>query len=390
MKNTVTSIFCGAVLLSMASTTQGPKAVWSLNLSTLAAYRDTSEIPGSLPNRLSITFLDEDTIAVFVQFEFRAHPISRSRDDVEAALRSMHDNSAILTIDAKNGTSQKSQVWKGPPAEGVYSTGNSGCLVMVGAQLLSLSQTLEVVAKRVLPRNPIIDLPHGIVGQDDWTVLTDPRSKKALLVRFPFVPGTTGRKFGDAHWISTDTLEDQSSMSIPRWEGTSAAVVGDSVIFGELGVERQPALIQINDKEPRPLCADCFGRVDGTFGNGLVFWDRPNEYLVRDTSGTILFRKTGVGGRADTIGGASGARTSNRVAFQFGHLGRRVLEETVVVLDVDAQKEIWRYKLRQEAVRTEIGGFVRESFPSPRLALSPDGKKLAILSGTEISLFEIP
>jgi hypothetical protein len=129
--------------------------------------------------------------------------------------------------------------------------------------------------------------------------------------------------------------------------------------------------------------------VQGSFGNGLLFLRGLNEYWVSDSKGTILYRKKGVGGRADTIGGVSGAITSNRAAYLFGHLGRG-LEEMAVVLDVDAKKEIWRYELHQEAIRTEVGGFVRESFPSPHLALSPDGKKLAIISGTVLSIFDIP
>jgi hypothetical protein len=145
----------------------------------------------------------------------------------------------------------------------------------------------------------------------------------------------------------------------------------------------------MNGGEPRPLCAECFGGVEASFGNGLVFLRGLNEYSVRDSKGTMLYSKKGIGGRADTIGRVRGAITRNRVAYHFGHLGRG-LEETAVVLDVDAKKEIWRYSLHQSAVRTEVDGFVKESFPSLTLAMSPDGKKLAIVSGTTISVFEIP
>jgi hypothetical protein len=66
------------------------------------------------------------------------------------------------------------------------------------------------------------------------------------------------------------------------------------------------------------------------------------------------------------------------------------MEDTIVVLDVDAKKEIWRLALHQQPIISDIGRFVEESFTSPRLALSPDGKKLVVISGTVLSIFEIP
>lgn len=389
-KSKISKILCGAALWGIASTAHAPSAVRTLDLSSLAAYRDAAEGPGSQSDRLSLAFLDDSTIAVSVQFEFRP----QSAEDALVKFQHTLYNTAVLTIDAQKGTNQNSQVvkgWQGLSAvlwgSGIHSTGASGCLVSIGDRLFSFSHELEVVATRELPLNRTQF--NGYPQQDQWMVLTDPRTKKALLVHFPYEPGTAGRNHGDAHWISVDTLEDQSSISVPRWQGDGAALVGDSVISNELGAKHRPAQIQINDKEPRPLCAECFGGVQGSFGNSLLFLRGLNEYWVSDSQGTILFRKKGVGGRADTIDGVSGAMTSNRVAYHFGHLGRG-LEETAVVLDVDAKKEIWRYELHQEAVRTEVGGFVSESFPSPTLALSPDGKKLAIVSGTVLSIFDIP
>jgi len=389
-KSKTSKILCGAALWGIASTAHAPSAVRTLDLGSLAAYRDAAEGPGLQSHGVSLAFLDDSTIAVFAQFQF----IPES-GEVSGRIRGTHYNTIVVTIDAQNGINQKSQVWKESPGlptihffgAGIHSTGTPGCLVILGNQLLSLSQTLEVVARRDLPQRPTFF--KGFMRQDQWIVLTDPRTKKALLVHFPYEPGTVGRNLGDAHWISVDTLEDQSSISVPRWQGDGAALVGDSVISNELGAKHRPPQVQINDEEPRPLCAECFGGVQGSFGNGLLFLRGLNEYWVSDSQGTILYRKKGVGGRADTIGGISGAITTNRVAYHFGHLGRG-LEETAVVLDVDAKKEIWRYELHQEAVRTEVGGFVRESFPSPTVALSPDGKKLAIVSGTVLSVFDIP
>ena len=389
MRYTIIGFLSGIALAGSALATQQPKTLGTLELTSLAAYQDAAEVQGSQPTELALVFLDDSTIAVFVEFRFRPG----SGNDVSVALRNIHHNAAIFTIDEQNLSNEKSRVWKGlpglPPTQlgwAILPTGTSGCILIVDNQLFSLSHTLDVVGKRDLPRNPAMF--NGFMRQDQWTILTDPGAKKALLVRFPFVPTSTGSKYGEAHWISPDTLEDQSSMSVPRWGGT-AVLVGDSVIFNELGVERQPAQIQTNGGQPRPLCAECFGGVEASFGNGLVFLRGLHEYSVRDSNGTIRYSKKGIGGRADTIGGVRGAITMKRVAYRFGHLGRG-LEETAVVLDVDSNKEIWWYKVHQSAARTEVDGFVKESFPSPTVAMSPDGKKLAIVSGTTLSVFEIP
>jgi hypothetical protein len=272
---------------------------------------------------------------------------------------------------------------------GIHPTGTSGFLINVGDELLSLSHDIEIVGRRELPLNPV-QFNH-FEHQDQWRILTDPRTKTALLAHFPFAPYLEGRAYGDgdAHWISVESLEDTSSFPVPLWSGDEAALIGDSLIFGEFKAAK-PTQIRINNQNPRPLCTECRGGVAETFGNGLAFLVRPNQYWVTSTTGTILFHRKGVGGRGDTIDATAGAVTSNRTAFLYGHLGRRRMEDTIVILDVDAKKEIWRLAFHQEPIVTDFGRLVEESFPSLSFALSPDGKKLAVISGTVLSIFEIP
>jgi hypothetical protein len=374
--------------MGIASPTDTPKAARTLDISSLPAFRDVAEGSrgsGREPT-ISAAFLDDSTIAVFVQYEYWPDGSQNPR---------VYDT-AVLTIDALNGTSLKSQVRKGSHGltpmlytSGIHPTGTSGFLINIGDELLSLSHDLEVVGRRELPLNRI-QFNHA-EHQDQWRILIDPRTKTALLAHFPFVSDQKDRAFGDgdAHWVSVETLEDKSSFPVPLWSGNKAALIGNSLIYGEFKAAK-PTQIQINNQKPRPLCTECRGGVAETFGNGFAFLVRPNEYWVTNTTGTILVHKTGVGGRGDSIGGVSGGVTSNRVAFMYGHLGRRRLDETVVVLDVDANKEIWRLALHQEPITIDLGTIVGESFTSPRLALSPDGKRLAVISGTVLSIFEIP
>jgi hypothetical protein len=390
MRKWIAGILCGAALLGVASFAGAPMSVRTLDLSTLAAYRDASTAPGIRKDSLGITFADDSTIFVSAQFEF--WPESGGKFSIKTQHASY--NTAVLSVDVQTGTSHNAQVWQGwegSPAildgSKIHSSGNSGCLVAIGNQLLSLSHTLDVVATRDLQLNRVQF--NGYPQQDQWTLLTDSRSRRALLVRFPFTPEETTQVQGDAHWISVDTLEDQSSFSVRQWDWSGAAIVGDAVVFNELRANHQPASIQVNDEEPRPLCADCFGGVEGTFGSGLIFLRGQNQFWVTDSSGAILYHEKGIGGKADTIGGVTGAVTSNRVAYVFGHLGRR-LENTIIVLDMDAKKEVWHLDLHMQPVTTQVGGLVKESFPSTHLAISPNGRTLAIVSGTVLSMYEIP
>ena len=57
---------------------------------------------------------------------------------------------------------------------------------------------------------------------------------------------------------------------------------------------------------------------------------------------------------------------------------------------MDAKKEILRFKQNQNAEKIAVGKLVEEKYVSPGFALSPDGSKLAILTGTSIALFDVP
>ena len=364
-----------------------PKRVWSLNLSSLAAYKEAALTAEDFSWGFDFDFVDDNTIAVEAVFQSRPHFTDRGPAEQVVS------NTAIFTIDANKGTPQSSQVWKGwrglpavPYGRSFHPTATAECLINIGDRLIKLSPTGKVVATRELPLSTIQF--NGNPFQDHWWILTDPRTEKALLVRSPFSP--TGRAPQEGHWISLETLKDESSITLPPWSaGSGAILVGESVVFSGWGPAKEPVTIQENNEPPHPLCGQCLGLVRGSFGKELIFLDARRSYQVVDTEGKVHYRGGRLGGRADTIDQVSGAITKNRVAFQFGHLGQ-TLEETVVVLDVDAKKEILRFKQNQAAEKVTVGKLVEEKFVSPGLALSPDGSKLAILTGTSISLFDVP
>jgi hypothetical protein len=159
-----------------------------------------------------------------------------------------------------------------------------------------------------------------------------------------------------------------------------AALAGESVIFNENSENPDNVRIQPRGSAERPLCASCVGAVSSTFGKSLVFLStKPGaSYLVVDTGGQVLM----TGGRRkspDFISRSSGAANRNRVAYLYGatHLA---------VLDIDVKREVWDH----EAVsQPESIGNMGTRFTAPRIALSPDGHKLAILTSRTVSVFNI-
>jgi hypothetical protein len=80
---------------------------------------------------------------------------------------------------------------------------------------------------------------------------------------------------------------------------------------------------------------------------------------------------------------------ASRFAFGFGHmqniLGWWKAKDTFMVFDTNEKKVVWELKLNQYP--EEIGG--GQSWPGIGRALSPDGEKLALLSGVVIKLFAV-
>lgn len=218
------------VLLAVAfSGAQTPKSVWTLDLSTLAAYKSAELTSADSSKGFGVEFVDNDTILVEAKF------LSRPHLGADNSMEPVLSNTAIFAIDANNGTRRNSQSWsgwRGLPAidsgRAFHPAGGAASLTSVGDLLIRLSSTVEVLARRELPLNRI-DF-NGYPQQDHWWILSDPRTSKALLVRSPF-PGH-GPVSQEGHWISVSTLEDESSISLPPSSaGGIGALVGDSVVL---------------------------------------------------------------------------------------------------------------------------------------------------------------
>lgn len=174
------------VSLSLATGTSAadqPKPVQTITLRDLPAYKEAAEIDSSRPTKLVASFLDHNETVIFAEFEFQ--PRHESNDSM--SLEKVHHNAAVLTLSAVSLAGEKSRVWKDlpglPPVQpglAIRPTGNSTSLSLLDNKVFSLARTLEVSATHALPRNSTMQ--NGAMRQDQWQLLTEPQSHKALLV----------------------------------------------------------------------------------------------------------------------------------------------------------------------------------------------------------------
>ncbi len=138
------------------------------------------------------------------------------------------------------------------------------------------------------------------------------------------------------------------------------------------------------------------GLVLKAFGSHLVLLalQHPRHtYAIIDENGKELWRER-LGHGADRILGVSGSAAANRVAIPYGSLRNSIIHgwvttDHIVILDADKKRRITEvdYPGKGEHIVSEW-----QVFNTTRLALSPDGRLLAVLrsDGDALELLAIP
>jgi hypothetical protein len=108
------------------------------------------------------------------------------------------------------------------------------------------------------------------------------------------------------------------------------------------------------------------------------------RFNIYDEKGKRLFDGA-AGGEIDYVRDVVSPPNSKRVAFAFGHISGSRGVEGVVVFDATQLKIILSLKLTEKPMRDKSS----ESWAGPVIALSPDARKIAVLVGQELQLFDI-
>jgi hypothetical protein len=125
--------------------------------------------------------------------------------------------------------------------------------------------------------------------------------------------------------------------------------------------------------------------------NGLIFLATGSNasFMLVEPTGRIVYRGA-FGDGVDYAFRLSTAAAAPRFAFDFGHIagglfGWKALDK-VVVFDYRTMKDVFQLKLRPET-QYVAGG---ETWRTSLVALAPDGRRLAVLSGSVLKVFDIP
>ena len=371
-------LIAGALTCPVQSTTATPEKLWSIDLRSLPQIEAVGSLSDAGGN--TITYLDQSRLAFGLNFPASA-PSSRpmSKENFYKTL--------IVVVDARTGSVESFRSWT--EAEGgaykAINLGhvNSGDLLLLRQDRLTLlSSTLEIIAERALD-------PMAL-----WYLLVDSSGNSALLSR------TAPEDYDSVenNWISTRTLKDVRLTPGKRGSTGSTLVVNESVIFSPIirppydsnSGNDAPPMIFDTEGQTKKLCDACSGAAIAAFGHDfIVVAHHPHtSYSVVNGRGEIIF-SAAHGGQGDgPLTASTGFPTSDRIALHYGHMdpARRISEDTLIVFDAGKRSEIVQTKLSYPG--QTVGN--RTSFATPQLAMSPDGKFLAMLGGDTLQVLKIP
>jgi hypothetical protein len=251
---------------------------------------------------------------------------------------------------------------------------SDGLLVLMGYDVTLFDSTLRVLKKRTLTKT---GLPSG---QDQhWSVTSSPRD--AVLLTEYSRSGTVGQ-----HWVDPNTLKDLSSGTGLNYSPPNLAITQNSVIFNDIEhPERNELRVWHKSGQTGPLCPSCFGAIGSVFGTRQLAFlsSRPDaSFMIVDPSNGQLVMQGTRESPGEFMRSPSGAREANRVVT-YTYVAGRI---RVLVADADTRSVVWESEVEQ--VR-EVSTNHTTTY-GLRLALSANGKKLAILQGTHLSAYSLP
>lgn len=360
-----------------------PVQRWAIDLNSLADVHEAG--PVDVNTRISLVYLGQKRIGVALMFPLRINgkfPPWRDEETWRALL---------LSVEGTNGKFLHSFRFDDFHGEGANPdwlqmgvVNSDELLVIFGNELVRFSSDLIPLARRTLPRE--MKERNGLHYYDHWRFLTNPTQDTALLSHVNVGGGADNR------WISTKDLAEIEAAHFGNFHSSRLVLVGRRVIFtnSDLKSKKSTAMVEADGQAARPLCD---GAVFASFGKSLLFLRRrpAASHVVVNLEGEEIYeRKRGFG--ADTILAASGAVQRNRIAFVYGALRGSMFDgwssnDHIIVLDADLKREIEVPNPPDKGVQV---GHQAQVFNSPALALSPDGRTLAIARGPSVTLWDTP
>jgi hypothetical protein len=299
----------------------------------------------------------------------------------------------ILLFDSDTGTLKRTITWIAPLELRKFVTQpeilpirSDQFLVKTANEVRLFSDDGEELKKRHLPLEgvPATYNPE-LTLWSHWQLATSPDGRVALLTLHRAIPNEA-----EEHWISVDTLEDETVEKAPSIR-CCVSINDNSVVFDLDGSKGGVIAIREKGKGSRAICDTCLGR-DPIFidSDHILANTRPGaSFAVMATSGHVEYRVS-LGDRNDFIIHRSAAPAAQRIAFVWSASTFRpekmgAGEYHVNVFDLAKRIPVAETRIPEQAQK--IASFT--SIVSPTVALALDGSKLAILHNSSLRVFSV-
>ena len=293
----------------------------------------------------------------------------------------------ILLLDVRSGVLKNTLTWSAPLTLSRFDTRpelapiqNGHFLVKTANEIRLFSSAGQELKKRLLdlksvkaPYNPELTL------WDRWQLAVDPTGQTAMLAAHRLYQDQA-----EEHWISVDTLED---IAVEKADSKlcCSSLSSDSVVYRS-NVPKVPISIRQKGNAARPLCDKCFGADPLFLDDEHILLITRASFTIVSANGKVQYEH-GFGGPDDKIQQVSVAPLASRIAFRWnsGHIQKDSGSYHVTVFDLTSRQQVIDVQLSERRLQQGSGfGVV-----APVIALSPDGKWIAILYDSLLQLFPV-
>lgn len=306
-----------------------------------------------------------------------------------------HTLDMLFQIDAQTGEVLKKMEWNDVSTRRnwagdlkILPSGNGRFLVLVGSSIKLFSPEFSELKSRPLTSG-------NAAPEENWTVSISSDGKTGF-----FTSQVRGSKQQEDHWFSADTLEDETAELAPPQESWRAVPTASAVFFRPFhSPPSDPKeVVHIRERgneQIRPLCSECVGFPLAIVPDGLLLLTTVPKasFMLVTREGKIVHRAS-YGKPIDGVDLVTAASAAPRFALSFGHLQGRLSSfgsvDTVVVFDSWRMADVLQLKIEQQPEHYSNSNIKGQLWPGEAFALSPDGVRLAVLSGAVLKTFQIP
>ena len=295
---------------------------------------------------------------------------------------------SVELLDVQSGGVRKTLSWSAPSSaplflsRAVVRLSEGRFLLQSWNSLKLFSPEGEVLKTRtfaVEDHRP--DYNPSLTIHDHWDIGASPDGHVLLATLH-----RPGHPEAEEHWLSPETLED-IQVETADTAHCCDAVGHEQVVYSPSAPKLAPVLIRSKGDQPRPLCNKCFAAHAAFLDDKWIVLVLAGRLLIVSNEGEIKADEN-LGSKEDKVTEISIAPISRQIAFllmpQYSRStpgNYRICVYDSVLKKVTFQMQV-PVRIRREPPWDEV-------ITAPNIALSPDGKSLAILDDSMLRIYAL-